>query len=229
MEIINNRYTLQIAPGGFPLSTDSTVLADFVRLPRNARVLDLGSGCGTLGIMLCAKDEHCRVTGIELEQAAHDAALANSRDNHLQQRLTSICRDLTQAEEYIEAGSYDVCISNPPYFTAGPQSKATPIARHEQTCSLAALIRSAAWAVRYGGDFYLVHKPERLSEIFVCATEHKLEPKRLCLVRHREDGPVSLVLIQCRKGGKPGLTWEEAALFGKDGQYTDYYRRLYHL
>ena len=228
MEIINNRFTLDIVPGAFPLSTDSIALADFVRLPRNAQVLDLGSGCGTLGLLLCAKDDGCRVTGIELEENAHNSALKNSRDNQLQQRLTSICRDLTLIPEFIPPGSYDVCISNPPYFSSGPKSKSTPQARHEQSCSLHDLIRSAAWALKYGGDFYLVHKPERLSEIFVCATEHKLEPKRLCLLRHREDGPVSLVLVQCRKGAKPGLVWEDGVLHHKDGTPTEFYRKLYH-
>lgn len=228
MEIINNRFTLDIVPGAFPLSTDSIALADFVRLPRNAQVLDLGSGCGTLGLLLCAKDDGCRVTGIELEENAHNSALKNSRDNQLQQRLTSICRDLTLIPEFIPPGSYDVCVSNPPYFSSGPKSKSTPLARHEQSCSLHDLIHSAAWALKYGGDFYLVHKPERLSEIFVCATEHKLEPKRLCLLRHREDGPVSLVLVQCRKGAKPGLVWEDAVLHHKDGTPTEFYRKLYH-
>lgn len=90
-------------------------------------------------------------------------------------------------------------------------------------------MKSAAWALKFGGDFYLVHKPERLAEIFSAASSNKLEPKRLCLLRHKENGPVSLVLVQCRKGAKPGLTWEEAALHSEDGQPTAYYRQVYHL
>ena len=50
MEYLPNGFSLEIPQGCFPLSTDSMVLAHFVRLPRNARVLDLGSGCGTLGL-----------------------------------------------------------------------------------------------------------------------------------------------------------------------------------
>ena len=92
-----------------------------------------------------------------------------------------------------------------------------------------ALFRSAAWAVKYGGDFFLVHRPERLAELFSCATAAKLEPKRLCLLRHKVDGPVALVLVQCRKGAKPGLLWEEFSLHEPDGSPTEYYRKLYHL
>ena len=229
METLFNGYTLEIAPGAFPLSTDSMALAAFTRLPRQARVLDLGSGCGTLGVLLCAKDSRCSVTGIELDETAHRMALKNSETNRLQNRLTSICGDFTAMTERELQTGFDVCVSNPPYFTAGFLSRSTPLARHEQACSLEDLMKSAACTLKFGGDFYLVHKPERLAEIFTAASNQKLEPKRLCLLRHKEDGPVSLVLIQCRKGAKPGLVWEEAALFDRSGEPTDYYKKIYHL
>lgn len=229
METLFNGYTLEIAPGTFPLSTDSMTLAAFARLPRNARVLDFGSGCGTIGMLLCAKDSSCTVTGIELDENAHQMALENSARNSLQDRLNSICGDLTQISLFTDPGKFDVCVSNPPYFTAGFLSHSTPVARHEQACSLDDLMASAAFALKYGGDFYLVHKPERLAEIFTGATNHKLEPKRLCLLRHKENGPVSLILVQCRKGAKPGLVWEDAVLFDRDGQPTEYYKEIYHL
>ena len=228
METLFNGFTLEIAPGTFPLSTDSMVLADFVRLPRNAKVLDLGSGCGTLGILLCAKDTACQVTGIELDEKAHFTALQNRECNGLNDRFTSICADLTAITQFLRPGSFDVCVSNPPYFTAGYLSKSTPLARHEECCSLDELMGSAAYSLKFGGDFFLVHKPERLAEIFSVAVQHKLEPKRLCLLRHRSDGPVALVLVQCRKGAKPGLTWEEICLRDQEGQPTEQYKRIYH-
>lgn len=229
METLFNGYTLDIAPGTFPLSTDSMALADFVRLPRQARVLDLGSGCGTIGMLLCARDSGCTVTGIELDETAHTMALKNANVNGLQDRLCSICGNLTDLSVHTAAGSFDVCVSNPPYFTAGFLSRTTPQARHEQNCSLDSLMASAAFALKFGGDFYLVHKPERLAEIFASACSHKLEPKRLCLLRHRENGPVSLVLVHCRKGAKPGLVWEAASLYDADNNPTPYYRQIYHL
>lgn len=228
METLFNGYTLDIAPGAFPLSTDSIALADFVRLPKKARVLDLGSGCGTIGIMLCARDPGCTVTGIELDETAHAMAQKNRSDNRLQDRFQSICGDFTQIAGLIPPGSFEICVSNPPYFTAGFLSQSVPLARHEAACSLEALMHSAALALKFGGDFYLVHKPERLAELFAAACAKKLEPKRLCLLRHKENGPVTLVLVQCRKGAKPGLLWEEAALHDRDEQPTAYYRQIYH-
>ena len=204
-------------------------LADFARLPKEARVLDLGSGCGTLGLLLCAKDDGCRVTGIELDKNAHCAALDNSQRNGLTSRLGSICADLNTIPSLFPSGSFDCCISNPPYFSAGPASKETPTARREDCCTLEDLFRAAAWALRYGGDFFLVHRPERLAELCACASGVKLEPKRLCLLRHQCSGSITLVLLQCRKGGKPGLIIEERSLYDDQGLPTDFYRRLYHV
>lgn len=229
MEYLHNGFTLNICPGGFPLSTDSMALAGFVSLPRNARVLDLGSGCGTLGLLLCAAHPDCHVTGLEISPDAHRTALENIKANGLGSRLGSICADMHEIASVVKPGSMQVCVSNPPYFTAGPQSRKTPLARREDTCSLDTLFRAVAWALQYGGDFFLVHRPERLAEICARGAAHGLEPKRLQLLRHKEGGPVSLILMQCRKGGKPGLIWEERALRDAAGDPTDYYKSLYHL
>ena len=229
MEQLANGYTLKTPEGTFPLSTDSMVLSGFVKLGQNARVLDLCSGCGTLGLLLCASDPNCQVTGIELCQDAHKAALDNICRNQLSSRLFSINGDIRQTSQLVECGGFDCCISNPPYFSSGPQSKAVPTARREDFCSLEELFTAAAWALRYGGDFYLVHRPARLAEICALGAKFKLEPKRLCLIRHRTDGPVSLILLQMRKGGKPGLIWQEESLHLPDGTPTPFYKELYHL
>lgn len=228
MEILSNGFTLEIPNGAFPLSTDSMLLHAFARLPKNARVLDLGSGCGTLGILLCARDTTCHVTGIELDRTAHKAALENICRNALQSRMISICADLRAIPEQLQPGSFDCCISNPPYFTGGPASS-TPLARRDDCCSTAELFAAAAKMLKYGGDFVLVHKPERLAQLISCAVSHSLEPKRLCTVRHKPSGPVSLILLSCRKGGKTGLTWEEICLADAQGNPSDDYQSIYHL
>ena len=229
MEYLHHGYTLEIAPGCFPLSTDSMVLCRFVKLPRKARVLDLGSGCGTLGTLLCAKEPDCTVTGIELDAAAHSCALENVRRNELQARLESICTDLREVPALVSPGSFSCCISNPPYFSAGPASLTTPLARREDCCKPQDLMKSAAWALKYGGDFFLVHKPERLAELITAGAAQGLEAKRLGLVRHDPQAPVSMILLQLRKGGKPGLVWEEYCLFDSFGQPTAFYKEAYHM
>ncbi len=229
MEYLQNGYTLDIAPGCFPLSTDSILLSDFVHLPRSARVLDLGSGCGTLGLLLCARDTGCLVTGMEISEAAHRCAEENISRNGLSRRLFSICADLRTIPQRFLPGQFSVCVSNPPYFSGGAQSKAHPQARRNDLCSTEELFHSAAWALQYGGDFCLVHKPEYLAQLCSCAAAQGLEPKRLRLVRHSLQSPVSLILLSCRKGGKPGLRWDEVCLFDDQGAPTEYYRTLYRI
>ena len=229
MEHLPNGFTLELPQGAFPLSTDSMVLAHFASLPRNAKVLDLGAGAGTLGLLLCAKDLGCRVTGLEITPEGHEAALANIARNDLTTRLTSICTDVRRVPSDFAPGSFHCCVSNPPYFSGGPASQATPLARRDDCCTPDDLLKSAAWALRYGGDFYLVHKPEKLAQLIACAAPHKLEAKRLSLIRHKEGGPITLILLQFRKGGKPGLIMEEHCLFDTSGNPTDYYREVYHI
>ena len=229
MEQLTNGYLLDTPPGTFPLSTDSMLLQDFVRLPRSARVLDLGSGCGTLGLLLCVRDESCHITGIELDDTAHHAALENIRRNNLTARMESICADLRQLSGIITPGSFSCCVSNPPYFSGGAVSRATPLARQDDCCQLDDLFRAAAHAIKFGGDFFLVHKPDRLAELCACAACHKLEPKRLLLLRHRPGDPIALVFLQCRKGANPGLIIEEEYLQTESGEPSEYYRRLYHI
>ena len=228
MEHLPTGYTLALCDGAFPLSTDSMLLAHFVRLPRNARVLDLGSGCGTLGMLLCARDPGCHVTGLELSETAHTAAEENISRNQLQSRLRSICTDLRDLPGAF-AGSFQVCISNPPYFSGGPASKAAPLARRDDCCSPEELFRTAGRALQYGGDFFLVHKPEKLAQLITCGAANQLEAKNLMLIRHKEGGPITLILLQLRKGGKPGLQLHEACLFDSRGEPTAYYRDVYHI
>lgn len=229
MEYLPNGLTLELCPGAFPLSTDSMILADFVKLRRNARVLDLGSGCATLGLLLCASDPNCTVTGLELDEKAHLQALENIRSNALQSRLYSICADLRSMPGEISRQSFHCCVSNPPYFSGGAPSTRTPMARQDDTCSLSQLFDAADYALQYGGDFFLVHKPEKLARICYEACRTGLEPKVLRTVRYNPTSAPSLILLQCRKGGKPGLKLEELTLFHPDGSPTEDCRRIYHI
>ena len=94
---------------------------------------------------------------------------------------------------------------------------------------LDALCAAAARALRWGGRLYLVHKPERLADLMVFLRAARLEPKRLRFVRHSAASAVSLVLLEARLGGKPGLQIEpELVLYGPDGSESAACRRIYH-
>ena len=221
-------------PGAqFRVSTDSMVLADFCRIRPGSRVLDLGCGCGTLGLLLLGADETLHVCGIELQASAARQAQENAAQNALSDRLEIVCGDLRQAHAQLPPGSFDCALSNPPYYP--PESgylhthDNLSAARSELFCPFDALCTAAARALRWGGRFFLVHKPERLVDLMTGLRAARLEPKRIRFVRHRAGSGVNLVLIEARLGGKPGLLYEpDLVLYDADGSESAEYRRIYH-
>lgn len=217
----------------FRLSTDSMLLADFCQLAPQSAVCDLGCGCGSLSLLLCGKYPLLRVTGVELQPQAAALAEENAAQDGLDGRFSVIRGDLREHRTLLAHGSFDAVVSNPPYYPVGSgkcaASPALAAARTELTCSLGELCTCAAWLLKSGGRFFLVHKPERLADLMVSLRENRLEPKRLRLVRHRVGGPVSLVLLEARLDGKPGLVFEpDLALFDENGAESEDHKRIYH-
>ena len=218
----------------FRLGTDSILLSNFASPLRSRKIADLGAGGSALGVLLCAANEQCDVTGIELQEKACEISGKNIEINALQDRLHIMQGDLREIRTLLPANSFDCVISNPPYFPMGSGAQAADpafaIARTECCCTLDDLCSAAAWLLRYGGSFYLVHRPERLAELIYSLKTHRLEPKRLRFVRHHPDAPVSLVLLECRLGGKNGLQIEnDLLLFTENGEQTREYREIYHM
>lgn len=203
-----NGLRLRIPEGEVPLVADSLLLADFLTLPPRARVADLGAGCGTLGVLLCARDPSCTVAGIELRPEACRAAQENVRINGLEERLTVLEGDVRRIRTLLPAGDFSCVIANPPYFPvgSGKAGRNSAVARTEQCLTLAELCAAAAWLLPPGGRFALVHRAERLCDLLCALRAAGLEPKRVQPVRHNAESPVSLLLLEARRGGRPGLT-----------------------
>ena len=216
-----------------PLCTDSILLADFVRPERAARGVDLGCGSGILALLLLHRARALRMTGLELLPEAAELARENLARNGLEKRSEILCGDIRAHRALFPAGGFDLAVANPPYFpvergalSPDPDRAA---ARGELTCSLEELCAAAQWLLRTGGSFCLVHKPERLAEVFVSMSGHGLEPKRLRLVCPREGTAPSLVLIEGRRGGKPGLRIEPPlVLTDPEGAESGEIKRIYH-
>ena len=216
-----------------PLCTDSILLADFVRPERAARGVDLGCGSGILALLLLHRARALRMTGLELLPEAAELARENLARNGLEKRSEILCGDIRAHRALFPAGGFDLAVANPPYFpvergalSPDPDRAA---ARGELTCSLEERCAAAQWLLRTGGSFCLVHKPERLAEVFVSMSGHGLEPKRLRLVCPREGTAPSLVLIEGRRGGKPGLRIEPPlVLTDPEGAESGEIKRIYH-
>ena len=231
----------ELWPGGplfrqsehFKLSTDSVLLADFVQIRGAKRGIDLGCGSGILSLLLAQKSAGLRMTGLELLPEPAAAARENAARNGLDSRIEVLDGDIRECRALFRAGSFDLVVSNPPYFPADRGAVAPradrAAARAEASCSLSELCDAAAFLLRTGGSLFLVHRPERLSELCCCLSERGLEPKRLRLVCHRAESAPSLVLLEARRGGRPGLQIEPMlVLTAPDGTESEEFRRIYH-
>lgn len=217
----------------FKLGTDSVLLADFVNTGKFKRGIDLGTGSGILPLLLLTKSEKLRMTGLEINEDACRCAQANLSENGLCGRGDIVCGDIRVCREMFKSGEFDLVVANPPYFAEGsgavsPNSERAA-ARDERNCSLDDICRAAAYLCRTGGAFCLVHRAERLSEVFCKLSEYCLEPKRLRTVSHSAQNEPSLVLIEARRGGKTGLKiMPPLFLRNSDGSETDEVLRIYH-
>lgn len=193
----------------FKLSTDSVLLADFANVRRAQSCLDLGSGAGVICVLLAAKNLNAQITGIELQPDFADLSRLNISENGMAGRVNIITADLREFKNLVKADSFDLVVSNPPYFVENSGYSAPSghraQAREEKNCTLSDICAAAKWALRWGGTFALVHRPERLSEIFVAMTEVGIEPKRLRMVSYSAEKAPSLVLVEGKRGGKKGL------------------------
>ena len=218
----------------FRLSTDCVLLSDFVNTGAARRAIDLGCASGAVMLLLLARTERLHMTGIEILPEAVELARENMAVNAFDGRSALVCGDIRAHRELFKAGSFDLAAANPPYFPVD-RGALSPFggrssARGESLCTLDDICAAAEWLLRTGGNFCLVHKPERLSEIFCAMVKHGLEPKRLRLVENRAGAKPSLVLVEAKRGGKPGLSIEPPLILTEaDGAPTEEYKRIYHI
>ena len=219
--------------GHFKLGTDSVLLSDFVNIASAKRGIDLGCASGAIMLLLLARSEKLCMTGLEIVPDAAALANENLAVNSLDSRGEAVNGDIRRVRELFRAGSYDLVVSNPPYFPVGSGAAASGSnragARAEADCTLDDICSAAEWLLRTGGSFTLVHRPERLSEVFSAICAHGMEPKRLRTVHNRAALAPSLVLIEAKRGGHPGLRFEAPLILTEnDGSESAEYRRIYH-
>ena len=215
-----------------PLGTDSVLLADFVRPGGAERGIDLGCGGGILSLLLLGSSDKLHMTGLELRPDAAALGRENLARNGLSGRSEILTGDIREHRSLFAPGSFDLAVSNPPYFPSGSGGRspdpARAAARGEANCSLLQLCEAAAFLLHTGGRFFLVHRPERLAELFVCMSQNGLEPKRLREVCPRPGAAPSLILAEGLRGGKPGLVIEPPlTLRDEKGEESGEVRRIY--
>lgn len=225
-ELNRNGYQIIQDPNRFCFGMDAVLLSGFAKVRKGETALDLGTGTGIIPILLEAKTQGLHFTGLEIQPESADMARRSVVHNHLQEKIDIVAGDIKDASTIFGASSFDVVTTNPPYMIGahGLQNPdaAKAIARHEVLCTLEDVVRESAKILKPGGHFFMVHRPFRLSEIFVCMVKYGIEPKRMQLVYPYVDKEPNMVLLEGMRGGKPRMTVEKPLIIYKEpGVYME--------
>ena len=229
---LNNLKIIQ-NKNGFCFGMDSVLLSDFAKnVKSNAKVIDLGTGTGILPILLSAKTKASKIVGIEIQKEVANMASRSVLLNNLQDKIEIVCEDIKNLKNIYETNSFDAIVTNPPYKTKGTgginEVEAKLISRHEITADLEDFISIASYLLKDQASIYMVHRPERLVDIFSLMRKYKIEPKKMRMVYSNKDKESKLVLIKGIKNAKPFLKLENNLyIYDENGEYTEEIKKIY--
>jgi tRNA1Val (adenine37-N6)-methyltransferase len=226
------RLNIRQPERGYRFSIDSVILAGFAAPLCRGAVLDLGTGCGVLLLLLSRLAPAMLTgTGVDLQEDLLDYARRNFRDNCPDGRMFAVCGDVRGEIPGIESRSFDLVLSNPPYGRAG-HGRRNPdpgkeSARHEVTCALPDLFAAASRYLSEAGRFAFILPYPRLPEIQPCAAMEGLRVEFLRVVHPRDGAPPSRGLCCVVRGGSgtPRLL-PPLFLHGGPGKYCPEVERI---
>ncbi len=205
---------------GYRFSIDAIFLAEFVGVKKNDVVVELGTGCGIVLLMLLIRSDLSRAIGVEVQEDLANQALRNALLNGFQDKMSVVVGDMRDCPFLPRCA--DLVLCNPPYRKAksgriNPERQKA-IARHEIMASLQDVLRAARHILRPKGRFALVYPAERLAHVISQMRKFQLEPKRVQVQYPSLKSRAKLVLIEGVLGGRPGLHIEPPIL--GQGQYS---------
>lgn len=218
---------------GFCFGIDSILLSDFAKeIKKGSKVIDLGTGTGILGIMLCAKTELSKIIGVEIQKEVAQMAKRSIILNNLQNKFEIINENIKNLKSKLEIGTFDAVVTNPPYKKMGTgiinENEKKLISRHEITANLEDFIKISASLLKEKGNLYMVHRPDRLVDIIENLRKYKLEPKKIRFVHPSLGKEPNMILIKATKNANPFLKIQEPLyVYKENGEYTKEILKIY--
>jgi tRNA1Val (adenine37-N6)-methyltransferase len=202
--------TLHQSTHGYRFALEAFLLADFVPAPASDPLIDLGTGCGVVALLLARRFPRLCCVGLELQRSLVVLARQNVVCNGLERQIGIVQGDMRQVSSLFPAGGFGTVVCNPPYRAVG-HGRLNPhpekaIARHELTVTLPQLVRAARHLLRRRGLLVMVYHPARLPELFAQLEAAHLRPRRMRLVHATQHAPASIVLVEAVRDGRDALT-----------------------
>ena len=232
-DLHRNGYRLIQDPKRFCFGVDAVLLSGFAAAKKGDKVLDLGTGTGIIPILMSAKTQAAHFSALEIQPESAEMARRSVLLNDLQDKIDIVEGDIKKAAEIFKPSYFDVITTNPPYmnFEGGLKNSFDPktIARHEDLCSLDDIALAAQKLLKFGGHFYMVHRPHRLTDIMCTLRAHKIEPKKIRFVQPYANREPNMVLIEGVRSGKPMVkVMPTLVIYKDDGTYTDEILDIYY-
>ncbi len=197
-------------PKLFKFSLDSLLLAEFVKLnTKTKNILDLCSGNASIPLILTTKTT-ALIDGIEIQKTIYDLAIKSIKYNNLEKQITFFNGNALEINSFVGNKKYDIITCNPPFFKVSNKDYTNnledlAIARHEIKINLEDIFNIASRHLNTRGEFYLVHRLERLDEIILLGDKYNLRVKNIEMIKTTKDNKPSIVLVRCLKNGALGL------------------------
>lgn len=224
-------YVIQ-KKNAFRFGVDAVLLANFAKVKRGMRVVDLCTGTGIIPFILAGKTEASQISGVEIQDEMVEMAKRSTEYNKLNHRVEFLNADLKNLQFLKNMPKADVVTVNPPYKLQNsgiinPNDK-NAVARHEICCTLEDVIIACRVLLKDNGRMYMVHRPERIADIICTMRKHKIEPKVIRMVHPNTKKAPNIVLIEGQRDGGKFLKWEPPLyVYNDNGGYTDDIEKIY--
>ncbi|MTV23504.1 tRNA1(Val) (adenine(37)-N6)-methyltransferase [Staphylococcus delphini] len=216
----------------FSFSTDALLLGHFTEVRKRDRILDMCAGNGVIPLLLSDKGNNV-ITGVEIQPQLVNMAERSIQYNHLEDRITMVEMDINALVQAYAPAQFDLIICNPPYFKANQtnqhQLEAHKIARHEIFCTLDDCLRVSNHLLKEGGRIVMVHRAERMLDLFESMRHYRIEPKRLHMIYSKPGKAAQTIVVEGRKGGRQGLDIAPPFyIYDAQGDYTPEMKEIYY-
>lgn len=217
---------------GYRFSMDAVLLANFITVKQNERIIDLGTGCGVIPLIIAFRNPTTIITAVEIDESAALMAKKSVEMNNLSEHISIVAKDVKDLSNSYSSGSFDVVVTNPPYgkLNSGrvsPNSKRAA-ARHEVSGTLDDFLESASYLLKFRGRLAIIYPATMLADLIVKMLEINLEPKKLQTIYTGKDKKAKLVIIEAVKGGGKELeVLKPLYIYDDDGNYTEEFKAMY--